>query len=315
MPVHAYCSVPARSSRRWRSCPSRRAAAPSTLPMPGRFGVPFAGKQSAHEPGRAGDPPGGRRAAAAPSVRVRLRRDQEVRRRQRRRARLEPGSFRVRVGVPATAYPGDSAGPGRGQLPRPTGPGAGRGEQPVPGDRRHARRPDHRHAPVQRDQPGRRPADLGLGRDRPGAGRAVHHGAGVEPARAGPARLPAQAGPVRGVPRCARGGPGHQRAARRAGHLRPPGLGFPYPRPGPRRARQRGAVPSQFPGAHAQGYPGQEPGGRGRCRGDRLDRAAGPGRLRRPPRPAHRVGVWDLRHSAYPGRLDLSGCPGHGVRR
>ena len=56
----------------------RRSGAISAL-----FGTRFTGQQSAHEPGRAGDPPGGRRAAAPPGLRVHLRRDQEVRGRQR----------------------------------------------------------------------------------------------------------------------------------------------------------------------------------------------------------------------------------------
>src|SRR5215469_6270784 len=58
-----------------------------------------------------------------------------------------------------------------------------------------------------------------------------------------------------------------------------------------------------------------EPGGRRRCRGNRLDRAAGVRHLYRPQLPAHRLGVWDLRHSAGPAHLDLPGRPGHGVRR
>ena len=98
-----------------------------------------------------------------------------------------------------------------------------RGGQPGPADRASADRKRAPATPVQRDRADRGRGGPGLGRDRAGPGGPVHDGAGVEPARARPARLCAAAGPRDGVPRPARRRGDRHHAAGRPQHLRPEG--------------------------------------------------------------------------------------------
>ena len=145
----------------------------------------------------------------------------------------------------------------RGQFPGPAGRGTRRGEQPVPGDRRHTRRPDHRPAPATT-------AGLVIGVLLLVWGASGLAQAGLFamaqvwnlPGPARPGYLPGS--PVaRCSSACSRWA-WRQHGARQPGHLRPSLGRCGDPRPGARRGRQRRPVPGQLPGAHAQGDPGQD---------------------------------------------------------